>query len=174
MLVSKAHRRGSHIPIMFECEPCPRASDIFPKATYISNPICGDFRCFWSDAHKQAPIKPILFKKAPYILPWCHLTLRALFIFFILRQEYLRGVCTVSPQIKHSPCIPYEMYLLRFGRGGRQVLGYINSEFPPLPIRRGHGQAPWVTGSSWLCFYNKSREMCCAKENFQCSKLDFR
>lgn len=38
----------------------------------------------------------------------------------------------LSPQIKHSLRIPYEMYLLRFGRGGRQVLGYINSGGPAL------------------------------------------
>ncbi len=63
------------------------------------------------------------------------------FHLFILRQEYLYSVCTVSPQIKHSLCIPYEMYLLRFGRGGRQVLGYTNSESPPFPIRREQRQA---------------------------------
>lgn len=68
------------------------------------------------------------------------------FHLFILGQEYLYSVCTVSPQIKHSLCIPYEMYLLRFGRGGRQVLGYSNGEGPPfpslpLPHWRGHCQA---------------------------------
>lgn len=63
------------------------------------------------------------------------------FHLFILRQEYTDSVCTVSPQIKHSLCIPYEMYLLRFGRGGRQVLGYIKSEGPPFSIRRGQRQA---------------------------------
>lgn len=56
------------------------------------------------------------------------------FHLFILRQERTDSVCTVSPQIKHSLCIPYEMYLLRFGRGGRQVLGYIKSEGPPLAV----------------------------------------
>lgn len=47
------------------------------------------------------------------------------FHLFILGQERADRVCTVYPQIKHSLCIPDEMYLLRFGRGGRQVLGYI-------------------------------------------------
>lgn len=133
------HRRGSRISSMNERELCP--SVFFLGQHHISKSKCGDFRCSGSGAHTEALIKPILFEKAPHILPWYHLTLCALFIFFILRQEYLRGVCPVSPQIKHSLCIPYEMYLLRFGRGGRQVLGYINSEGPPLPIRRGHGQA---------------------------------
>lgn len=70
------------------------------------------------------------------------MTHRALLIFFILRQERLCSVCTVSPQIKHSLCIPYEMYLSRFGRGGRQVLGYINLE--PTLACPGKAASSWV------------------------------
>lgn len=55
------------------------------------------------------------------------------FHLFILRQESRDSVCSVPPQIKHSLCIPYEMYLLRFRRGGCQVLGYIKSK--PSPHR---------------------------------------
>ena len=91
------------------------------------------------------------------------------FHLFILGQEYLYSVCTVSPQIKHSLCIPYEMYLLRFGRGGRQVLGYSNWEGPPfpslpLPHWRGHCQAAqgehdWDRKQEDLAFKIKA-EMC--------------
>lgn len=74
------------------------------------------------------------------------------FHLFILRQERTDSVCTVSPQIKHSLCIPYEMYLLRFGRGGRQVLCYIKSEGPPF------AQRDWLkTVEEGYAFHNKSR-----------------
>lgn len=53
----------------------------------------------------------------------------------------------LSPQIKHSFRIPYEMYLLRFGRGGRQVLGYINSGGPALAQTERRDEVSPVTGT---------------------------
>lgn len=87
-----------------------------------------------------AVIKQMPFEKSPKHSAMVSFNSQRSFHLFILRQEYTDSVCTVSPQIKHSLCIPYEMYLLRFGRGGRQVLGYTKSQGPPFPIRRGRCQ----------------------------------
>lgn len=88
-----------------------------------------------------AVIKQMPFEKSPKHSAMVSFNSQRSFHLFILRQEYTDSVCTVSPQIKHSLCIPYEMYLLRFGRGGRQVLGYTKSQGPPFTIRRGWRQA---------------------------------
>lgn len=64
----------------------------------------------------------------------------------------------LSLQIKHSLHIPYEMYLLRFGRGGRQVLGYINSGGPALTQMERRDEVSPITGNqeNACCIHNKS------------------
>lgn len=91
-----------------------------------------------SYTHTEAVIKQMPFEKSPKHSAMVSFNSQRSFHLFILRQEYTDSVCTVSPQIKHSLCIPYEMYLSRFGRGGRQVLGYTKSE-RALPSLSGEG-----------------------------------
>lgn len=76
---------------------------------------------------------------APLTPPY-HLTRSGLIIsFLILGQETVFVLC---PQIKHSLCIPYEMYLVRFGRQRGWVPGVGLHQIRSLPssIVRGGGQ----------------------------------
>lgn len=77
-------------------------------------------QCVHTGSKHRALIKQMPFEKAPNPVPWISFNSQGPFHLFILRQERTDSVCTVSPQIKHSLCIPYEMYLLRFGRGGHK------------------------------------------------------
>lgn len=105
----------------------------FSSSPDCSDAKCGRFRCCAHTlVHRLARIRRMPFEKAPNILVSFFNSQRS-FHLFILRQESRDSVCSVPPQIKHSLCIPYEMYLLRFGRGGCQVLGYIKSK--PSPHR---------------------------------------
>lgn len=128
-----------------------------------ANRKCGPFRCFYClFAQTRTQIKRMPVEKGPKHSAVVSSDPPRPFHLFILRQEYTDRVGSVSPQIKHSLCIPYEMYLLRFGRGGRQVLGYIKSQGPPFSIQLGQRQAVQKDEGSQpvasFTFQNKSRE----------------
>lgn len=82
-------RVDTHTSRICECQSCPQACGTFPKAWVAQEPnvdISGVFclvcthRFTHTMSHTQALIKQMPFEKAPYILPWYHLTHRALFI----------------------------------------------------------------------------------------------
>ena len=66
-------------------------------------------------------IKHIPFEK---LQTFCHGIVYSQGFSSLYLKNITDSVGTVSREIKHSPCIPLEMYLLRFGRGECQVLGY--------------------------------------------------
>lgn len=124
-------RRHTRTNGSFLCKSCPRAFGTFPQAKIAQRPNVDVLGVPRTRSYTGADQTDAIWESSKY--SGIFFNSQRSFHLFILRQESRDSVCSVPPQIKHSLCIPYEMYLLRFGRGGRQVLGYIKSK--PSPYR---------------------------------------